>query len=247
MKLSKVLIRFDIYRYNLTVLDLVKEYADNLDPAIKGVFRDHMPEQIQQEYHSNLSVAQQLSFLRRSLPGLKMPQQATDYLIQQVDKLESDIDVFTCGRYGNELGMLEVHRDKLQGLHVQMLQNLEVRCVLASLFADGIITQDQKEEIEGQQFRARMVTRLLSILPTRGPDAYNAFIKSLRESDQEYIAEALEAFDPTQKKTSGSAVSTNYGPGTVSMVTGSAEQAVALNVAPGREMSFTFVVRAEQQ
>ena len=41
----------------------------------------------------------------------------------------------------------------------------------------------------------------LSILPMRGPQAYNEFIKGLYESDQKYIAEELQAF---QSKKMGS-------------------------------------------
>ncbi|KAM9324161.1 death domain-containing protein CRADD-like [Gastrophryne carolinensis] len=83
------------------------------------------------------------------------------------------------------------HQDLLRRLRLELCsQGLADGLVPQYLFQEGIITRDQLEEICSQVTSQRRAMRLLDILPTRGPKAFNIFLDSLTEFP--WVRENLE-------------------------------------------------------
>ncbi|XP_010898434.1 death domain-containing protein CRADD [Esox lucius] len=53
--------------------------------------------------------------------------------------------------------------------------------IVQFLYQENILTDSQVEEIQAQQSNKKKTFRLLDILPTRGPRAFDTFLKSLEE------------------------------------------------------------------
>ena len=68
-----------------------------------------------------------------------------------------------------------------------LVKDLDTNGILDSLYESLIITQDDMERINAQPTRADRVRLLLDILPTKGPDAFRAFITSLEENFEHLI------------------------------------------------------------
>lgn len=134
--------------------------------------------------------------------------------------------------------MSKDHREKIRGCHVFLLDNLETTEILDHLIQDGIITEHQAEEINLQGPRRDRIFKLLSILPTRGPEAYDTFINALRETQQEYIAEELQSFDPETKNGVTTIASGCVVVGTVSA---SSDIIVPVNIPTNSATSLTLV------
>ena len=77
-----------------------------------------------------------------------------------------------------------------------LLDDLIPDDLMDHLFQDRVLTQDQLDEIRSHQTRRKQAERLLSIIPYCGENAYDAFIKALRETGKDWIADDLEKFDP---------------------------------------------------
>ncbi|XP_075040686.1 death domain-containing protein CRADD-like [Mixophyes fleayi] len=74
------------------------------------------------------------------------------------------------------------HRDLLKKLRLELcLQALADGLVPHYLLQEGLITCDQLEEINSQVTSQRRTMKLLDILPTRGPKAFEIFLDSLTE------------------------------------------------------------------
>ncbi|MFT7812578.1 death domain-containing protein CRADD [Arapaima gigas] len=53
--------------------------------------------------------------------------------------------------------------------------------VVPYLYQEGVLTESQAEEIQSQATSRKKTLKLLDILPTRGPRAFEAFLRSLEE------------------------------------------------------------------
>lgn len=83
------------------------------------------------------------------------------------------------------------HRELLRTHRLWLSEQLLVSdSIVPFLFQEDILTQTQVEVIECQQSSKHRVLKLLDILPTRGPLAFSAFIRSLR--DFRWVRDRLE-------------------------------------------------------
>ncbi|XP_063791674.1 death domain-containing protein CRADD-like [Pseudophryne corroboree] len=74
------------------------------------------------------------------------------------------------------------HRDLLRRQRLELcLQGLADGLLPQYLLQEGIITSDHLEEINSQVTSQRRTMKLLDILPTRGPKAFEVFLDSLTE------------------------------------------------------------------
>ncbi|KAM8952853.1 death domain-containing protein CRADD-like [Pelodytes ibericus] len=74
------------------------------------------------------------------------------------------------------------HKQLLKSLRLELCaEGLAEGLVPQYLLQEGIITEDQLEEICSQTTTQRRTMKLLDILPTRGPRAFEIFLKSLSE------------------------------------------------------------------
>ncbi len=68
-----------------------------------------------------------------------------------------------------------------------LLENLDPEEVSHQLTEAGVLTPDDKDKIEEKQTRKDKIEKLLMILATKGPAAYEEFVKAL-EKDHCYLA-----------------------------------------------------------
>ncbi|KAM3910786.1 death domain-containing protein CRADD-like [Leptodactylus fuscus] len=74
------------------------------------------------------------------------------------------------------------HKDILKRLRLELCsEGLADGLVPQYLFQEGIITSEQLEDITSQATSQRRAMKLLDILPTRGPKAFEVFLQSLSE------------------------------------------------------------------
>ncbi|XP_029902125.1 death domain-containing protein CRADD [Myripristis murdjan] len=74
------------------------------------------------------------------------------------------------------------HREILRKHRVELSNQLLVSdTVLPFLYQESVLTESQVEEIESQISNKKKTLRLLDILPSRGPLAFDAFLRSLEE------------------------------------------------------------------
>ncbi|XP_077142655.1 death domain-containing protein CRADD-like isoform X2 [Ranitomeya variabilis] len=74
------------------------------------------------------------------------------------------------------------HRDVLRRMRLDLCsQGLAEGLVPQYLFQEGVITSEQLEEITSQATSQRRAMKLLDVLPTRGPKAFDVFLASLSE------------------------------------------------------------------
>ncbi|KAG8554128.1 hypothetical protein GDO81_003679 [Engystomops pustulosus] len=74
------------------------------------------------------------------------------------------------------------HRDILRRMRLELCsQGVADGLVPQYLFQEGIITHEQLEDITSQATCQRRAMKLLDVLPSRGPKAFEVFLKSLSE------------------------------------------------------------------
>ena len=84
-----------------------------------------------------------------------------------------------------------IHEECLRTKHVYLLKNLEPDEVLDHLYGDGILTIDGMERLKKEKIRRDQAGALLTKLPCRGPNAFPSFMKALRKTNQDFIADEL--------------------------------------------------------
>lgn len=83
------------------------------------------------------------------------------------------------------------HRDLLRAQRLHLCEQLVVdETIVQYLYQEDILTEGQVEEIQSQKSNKNKTLLLLSILPNRGPNAFNVFVQSL-EQDFPWIKEKL--------------------------------------------------------
>ncbi|XP_076862562.1 death domain-containing protein CRADD [Brachyhypopomus gauderio] len=83
------------------------------------------------------------------------------------------------------------HKEILRAHRLQLSEQLIVDdTIIQYLYQEDILTETQVEEIQSQTSNKSKTLRLLHFLPTRGPNAFNVFLKSL-EQDFPWIKQTL--------------------------------------------------------
>ncbi|KAF7701811.1 death domain-containing protein CRADD [Silurus meridionalis] len=83
------------------------------------------------------------------------------------------------------------HRALLQAHRLLLCDQLVVDdTIVHYLYQENILTENQVEEIQSQKSNRNKTLLLLRFLPTRGPNAFNAFVQSL-EQDFPWIQQKL--------------------------------------------------------
>ena len=77
--------------------------------------------------------------------------------------------------------MEEKQRDLLSKCHVPLVKDLVPKKLFPHLIQEEVMTSDDKERINKIDKRKRQSEEFLSILPKRGPRAYQEFVKALEE------------------------------------------------------------------
>ncbi|XP_068752752.1 keratin, type II cytoskeletal I-like [Montipora capricornis] len=85
--------------------------------------------------------------------------------------------------------MDEMHRKILDDHRRYLIRNLEPMKLLPYL--NTVLDESDRQEIEQEPTVEKKVVKLLDMLPKRGPDAFDAFIKALEEK-QKFIARCLK-------------------------------------------------------
>lgn len=89
--------------------------------------------------------------------------------------------------------MEEIHRKALQKTRTKLVRDLDPSCELQDqLVSEHIFTPIMLEYIQAERTRSDRVRRLLDDLVRRGPRAYSVFLKCLRESGHEDLANSVE-------------------------------------------------------
>ena len=78
-----------------------------------------------------------------------------------------------------------------------LLKNLELGGLLPYLYQEKVISRHDEEEIVAEKSRPAKVNKLLLLLPTRGPQAFNKFLEGLKETEQDHVADQLEKWQPS--------------------------------------------------
>lgn len=87
--------------------------------------------------------------------------------------------------------MEERHRELLRAQRLHLCEQLVVdETIVQYLYQENILTESQVEEIQSQKSNKNKTLMLLSVLPNRGPNAFNVFLQSL-EQDFPWIKENL--------------------------------------------------------
>ncbi|XP_008399935.1 death domain-containing protein CRADD [Poecilia reticulata] len=74
------------------------------------------------------------------------------------------------------------HRAVLRKFRVQLSDQLLVSdTIVPFLYQEGVLTEAQVEQVEGQLTNRQKNLKLLDLLPNRGPRAFGAFLEALRD------------------------------------------------------------------
>ena len=87
--------------------------------------------------------------------------------------------------------MEEKHRYILRLHRSSIRMDLEPKNILPKLVL--VLTEIDEMEIKTQCTREKRCDRLLEILPRRGPDAFNVFVKALKEEAPHLASDLIEA------------------------------------------------------
>ena len=94
------------------------------------------------------------------------------------------------------MAMSELHRNALIRSRVYLVRNiLDVPSVLRLLRRDRVLTEDMQESIEIKPTRTARVAALLDLLPRRGSQAFDRFVRALIQTEQEDCAWTGRCFE----------------------------------------------------
>eukprot|EP00794_Sanderia_malayensis_P008766 gene8766-9703_t len=95
--------------------------------------------------------------------------------------------------------MLQVHRKKLLEKRVELVKDLEPKDITSYLYQKDVLSEDDVELIKSERTRKLRAELFLDTIPRRGPNAYEAFIESLKQnSGTKHLADFLyDDFDIT--------------------------------------------------
>lgn len=98
---------------------------------------------------------------------------------------------YQCFFEGNVKRLEQSERDVLTAHRILIVDNLQERKVVEQLFAEGILDQTDREEINAETSRFDKCCLLLDMLPRKGPNAFQSFLQALRLSSQGFLADKL--------------------------------------------------------
>ena len=84
--------------------------------------------------------------------------------------------------------MDDKHRDILRRKWSNLRRDLEVTNLLPYLVE--VLSPEDEEEVKAEATRPKMVDKLLNVLPKKGPNAFDVFVKGLQEI-QPFLAAPL--------------------------------------------------------
>ncbi|KAJ8392879.1 hypothetical protein AAFF_G00070830 [Aldrovandia affinis] len=91
-----------------------------------------------------------------------------------------------------ECGMQERDKNILRKRSVSLCKEMVVDELLVQMLqADGILTDNMAESILAENTSQKRSWQLISLLPKRGPQAFNSFCKALRETEQQHLCAML--------------------------------------------------------
>ncbi|XP_074651809.1 apoptotic protease-activating factor 1-like [Tubulanus polymorphus] len=98
--------------------------------------------------------------------------------------------------------MDELSRAALIGCRNEIRHDLKVEYVVSYLIGEGILTDEDVEVINYEKTSPQRVDKLLDTLPSKGPDAFDAFVDALTEAEYEHLADGLmrRKSNPTRKR-----------------------------------------------
>lgn len=85
--------------------------------------------------------------------------------------------------------MDDKHREILRRQRYNLRRDLEVMKLLPKLFS--VLDPEDEEEVKAEATRRKKVEKLLDILPKKGPEAFDVFVKGLLET-QPFLAAPLQ-------------------------------------------------------
>ncbi|ELT93023.1 hypothetical protein CAPTEDRAFT_188034 [Capitella teleta] len=93
--------------------------------------------------------------------------------------------------------MKDRHRECLKSNQSFLCSNISLSTgLLAKLSESGVITDEHVEKLQNTErndtTEAAVLEFLMEVLPRRGPEAFNLFVKALCESEQRHVAERLK-------------------------------------------------------
>ena len=181
--------------FDKTIIYIVKENT-NVSLKIRMMVEFAYEKQVNPAAGTQQTVAFHLEKIRKLVIMEKFSAQTAENLKHQLDVFSEDFSSALEGRDPSTIGMSALHRQKLQGNRVFLLEELQDD-FLDYMHQDYVITLDKLEEIRTCQTRRQRMTKILSILPYCGEQAYPSFIAALRATNKGYVADMLEAYDPS--------------------------------------------------
>ena len=92
----------------------------------------------------------------------------------------------------NYYEMEEKHRASLDACLILLRRDLEPKKILPHLVSKKILDRIDAQKIKGKDTREESCEELLEMLPRKGPNAFQEFVKALKKV-QLFLAESLEA------------------------------------------------------
>ena len=182
--------------YDQNITDIISEEAD-IDPKIRKMILVAHEKQTQPSAQEK-TVDHLISGLQRVVRSPHIDAPTRESFKRQLDMLADDIKHALQGNTMPTVGMLPAHRLKLQGKRVDLLFELDTKDdFMDHLLQDGIINHEKLVEFHGYQTKRERITRFMDHLPYCGDKTYDSFIAALRATDKGYVADMLEAYDPS--------------------------------------------------
>ncbi|MBN3325089.1 CLCN1 protein, partial [Atractosteus spatula] len=91
----------------------------------------------------------------------------------------------------SQCGMLPYHREALRRCSVALCKDLVIDELVQHLLSDSILTESMAESIMADKTSFQRNRALLSLLPKRGPQAFESFCTALRETEQQHLESLL--------------------------------------------------------
>ncbi|KAK6166664.1 hypothetical protein SNE40_023304 [Patella caerulea] len=92
----------------------------------------------------------------------------------------------------SDTGKKRRHYQIIRKNYTYLVDILDVKQIMDSLFSQGYLTKDDLEEIKAEDSRRNATKKFLNILSRSGIDVYEPFIESLRTNGYKQVVEKLE-------------------------------------------------------
>ena len=89
--------------------------------------------------------------------------------------------------------MEKKHKEALRSKRVFLVENVDPATIINHLIQEGLINDDESEEIEALTRRKEKVRRIVQKVQLRGPTAFDKFVKVLDDTGASFVADELRA------------------------------------------------------